>query len=59
MTDAELIDQIEAIRARNNTRWMDLVRLAIRCAPREAKQILRDIHEMDGEVRMLTQELAK
>ena len=59
MSDAELIDQIEMIRARNNSRWMDLIRLAMRVAPVEAKAILREIHALDGEVRRLTAELAR
>lgn len=58
MSDAELIDRIEAIRARNNTHWMDLVRLAMELAPDRTKVLLRDIEACDGEVRRLTKELA-
>jgi len=59
MTDDDLIDAIERIRGENNTRWMELVRLAVRVAPDQAKALLRDIQRLDGEVRRLTQELAK
>lgn len=59
MTDADLIDQIEAIRSRNNTHWMDLVRLAFELAPERAKAIMANIAQCDGEVRRLTQELGK
>lgn len=59
MSDAELIDQIEAIRARNNTYWMDLVRLAVALAPQRAKALLRQIADGDGQVRRLTKELAR
>lgn len=59
MTDADLINRIEAIRAANNRHWMDLVRLAVDVAPSRAKAILRQIEQCDGEVRQLTQELAR
>lgn len=58
-TDAGLIDQIEAIRARNNTHWMDLVRLAVAARPTEAKRLLRAIARHDGQVRTLTQRLGR
>ncbi len=57
--DAALVDRIEAIRAQNNTHWMDLVRLALQKAPDETREILRAIAEGDGEVRRLTKELAR
>lgn len=59
MTDTELIDRIEQIRAENNKHWMGLVRLAVLVAPEHAKELLREIERCDGEVRRLTQELAK
>ncbi len=59
MTDAELIDRIEQIRARNNTHWMNLVRLAFELAPDRARYIMQEIQRLDGEVRRLTQELAQ
>lgn len=58
LSDAELIDQIEAIRARNNTHWMDLVRLAFRTAPVEARALMQQIQQCDGEVRRLSEVLA-
>lgn len=57
--DAELIDAIERIRAENNRHWMNLVRLAFKFAPDDARAILRNIQRLDGDVRRLTQELAK
>lgn len=59
MSDAELIDRIEAIRARNNVHWMNLVRLAFELAPDRARGILQEIARLDGEVRRLTEELAR
>ena len=59
MSDAELIDRIEAIRGANNVHWMDLVRLAMEVAPDRAKAILQQIARCDAEVRRLTEELAQ
>lgn len=58
-TDAELIDQIERVRASNNTHWMNLVRLAFEKAPREARAIMQEIVRLDGEVRRLTSSLGR
>lgn len=58
LSDAELIDAIEQIRARNNTHWMNLVRLAFELAPERARGIMQEIERLDGEVRRLTKELS-
>jgi hypothetical protein len=58
VSDAELIDRIESIRARNNTHWMNLVRLAFELAPDRARSIMQEIERLDGEVRALTAQLA-
>jgi hypothetical protein len=58
MTDAELIDAIERIRARNNTHWMNLIRLAFEVATDRARAILQEIQRLDSEVARLTRELA-
>lgn len=57
--EMELIDKIEQIRARNNTHWMDIVRLAMSLAPARTKALLKEIEHCDGEVRKLTKELAE
>jgi hypothetical protein len=46
----DMLDQIENIRKENNVNWMDLVRLAFRVAPNEAKCILSKIRKKDKEV---------
>lgn len=56
--DQSLIDHIEAVRSRNNRHWMDLVRLAFRTAPTEARELLSQITECDEQVQRLTKELA-
>lgn len=55
---AEVIDAIEAARARNNRNWMDLLRLAYLHAPEEAAAIVREIHSQDGAISALVEELA-
>ena len=40
MTDLEIIDKIEQIRSKNNINWMNILRLAFKYAPDEAREIL-------------------
>lgn len=57
-TDKDIIDEIEAIRAKNNTHWMDAVRLCFELAPERAREIFKAIRECDVKVTELTKELA-
>ncbi len=41
------IQRIESIRRDNNSLWMDILRVAVRHAPGETKNILRQIEEND------------
>ena len=52
-----VIDDIEAVRARNNKNWMDLLRLAYKCAPAEATEILKSILVQDEEISRLAKEV--
>lgn len=45
-----IIDDIEAVRTRNNKNWMDILRLAFRHSPQEAAAILREIYKEDKEI---------
>ena len=54
-----IIDQIQEIRTRNNKNWMDILKLAFKHAPDEAKKIMADITECDAEINKLTRELTK
>lgn len=58
-TDLEIIDEIEAIRAKNNTHWMDAVRLCFELDPVRARKIFQDIKACDARINELTEELAK
>ena len=52
-----VIDEIEKVRSRNNVNWMDILRLAFRHAPTEARGILRAIHTDDSQISRLLNKL--
>lgn len=54
----DLVDRIAAIRVKNNTTWMQLLKIALREAPEETRDVLREIQAYDAQVRALTRELA-
>ena len=58
-TDLEIIDEIEHIRAKNNTHWMDAVRLCFELDPVQARRIFRSIKDCDARINELTRELAE
>jgi len=58
-TDQQIIDEIQSIRQANNTHWMDVVRLAFRLAPEEARQIFKSIKQCDKDINALLDELAQ
>jgi len=57
-TDLEIIDEIQSIRSQNNANWMDLLRLAFKYAPDEARILQRRITDMDSRIQTLSNELA-
>ena len=59
LTDVDLIIAIEEIRSKNNTYWMDLVRLAFELAPNRARAIMKNIRKCDKEINKLTDKLAE
>ena len=63
MTDIDkklkLIDEIEKIRTQNNINWMDLLRLAFKSAPEEAKLLVRRINTDDQRISKIFAELGK
>ncbi len=48
-----IINEIEAIRSRNNVNWMNLMRLAFRVAPNEAEEIFKNINKDDSAIASL------
>ncbi len=57
--DSKIINQIEKIRSKNNKNWMDLLRLAFKHAPKEAKMILKRINQYDKKISKLFREINK
>jgi len=55
----KLIDEIEKIRTSNNVNWMNLLRLAFRIAPDEAKKLFSRINEDDKRISELLGKLAE
>jgi len=55
----KLIDQIEVVRSKNNVNWMDILRIAFRHCPEEAKEVLLKIHSKDKEIAGLLDKLAQ
>lgn len=54
-----IIDEIERIRTRNNVNWMDVLRLAFRHAPDEARELMKKINKEDDRVSSLLKKLAE
>lgn len=59
MSDADLIDRMEAVRAANNVNWMALVKLALEVAPERARPILAGITAKDAEIAGIIKQLAE
>ena len=54
----EIIDKIQEIRSRNNVNWMDILRLAFRESPEEARILMGKVNDYDGEIAALLRQLA-
>ena len=57
-SDKDIINDIQEIRSKNNTHWMDLVKLAFEVAPSESRSIFKKIKHCDEKVNELLKELA-
>ncbi len=53
------INKMEQIRAKNNGNWMDLVRIALKYAPTETKEVLKKITNHDKEITSLIEKLSR
>lgn len=51
--ETEIVDRIQLVRESNNRFWCELIRIAIKWAPKETKQILDSIEENDRRVNEL------
>jgi|TARA_Y100000310_G_C20223056_1_gene596631 hypothetical protein len=55
----EIIDEIEKVRTRNNLNWMDVLRLAFKSAPEEAKALIKKIDHEDNRISELIKKLSE
>ena len=53
----KIIDQIEKIRSKNNTNWMDILRIAFEHSPKEASKVMSDIYHEDQKISLLAKKL--
>ena len=54
-----IIDKIEKVRSKNNINWMDIMRIAFKYSPEEAKKVLKKINTNDTKISNLLKELSK
>tara|TARA_R110000824_G_scaffold100221_3_gene238340 strand:+ start:5568 stop:6182 length:615 start_codon:yes stop_codon:yes gene_type:complete len=54
----EIISGIERVRSTNNVNWMNILRLAFKHTPTEAKQMMGKVNESDQEISKLLKELS-
>ena len=55
----KIIDKIEKIRKKNNTNWMDILRVAYTYAPKKTARIMGKIYHDDTKISRLAKELSK
>ena len=54
-----LIKKIQKIRSRNNTNWMNILKLAFKYAPKEAGKLMKKINNDDKKISNLVNKLTK
>ena len=54
----KIINKIEKVRSKNNRNWMDLLRLAFKYAPVEAKKLIKKINKDDKKISNLLKKLS-
>ena len=54
-----IFNNIEKIRSRNNKNWIDILRLAFKYSPNEAKKIFKQIVDKDKKLIKLAKDLHK
>ena len=57
--DENIINEIQEIRTKNNTHWMDIVKLAFRLSPKESREIFKNIKYCDYKINDLLKELSE
>ena len=54
----KIIRKIENTRKKNNINWMDILRLAFKSSPHEAKRIMVKIYQDDAKISKLIKKLS-
>lgn len=49
----QVIDKIEKVRSTNNVNWMDVLRLALKHAPKETIKLMQEINKKDKKISSL------
>ena len=49
----KIVNQVKQIRTKNNTCWMELLKLALEYAPEKAKKVLKEINKNDKQITIL------
>ena len=55
----KIINQIQKIRSKNNVNWMDILRLAFKHAPEDAKKVMKRIDHEDDQISSLMKKLSE
>ena len=53
----KIINDIENIRKKNNTNWMDILRVAFKFSPNETARIMSKIYKEDSKISKLSRKL--
>ena len=54
-----IINKIEKIRSKNNSNWMDILRIAFKYSPKEAAKVMSEIYSHDKKISSLAEKLKK
>ena len=52
-----IIKKIENIRKRNNSNWMDILRIAFKFSPKETANVMSEIYKEDSKISKLSKKL--
>lgn len=55
----DIINNIEKIRSKNNTNWMNILRVAFKNSPKETAKIMSKIYKEDQNISHLAKKLTK
>jgi len=54
---SKIINEIEGVRKKNNTNWMDILRVAFKFSPNETAKIMSKIYQEDSKISKLSKKL--